>query len=347
MSTPLPIYSGIKRQSGFALVIALSLMAFVLLLLLSITSFVAVEQQGSNIAKQQLSARQNALAGLQVAMGELQLLVGPDQRVTASADILEETNNPYTLVWHSDSSKGWDNSTRDWSDSGSIADFALPLVSVNPTKLGNLIKNTGEFDEALLDNTDSPAIELMKVKHAVITSVNRDELADRGASVWHETVRAIKERTPAVTIETLIPDVRSSWDALETMISPGQEVVSHNMETVERLYRMVRPQAKYARSLEQIRRTKDYGKRTKSGIMVGLGETADEVAATMDDLLEHGCDVLTIGQYLQPTRMHLDVAEFVHPDVFANYREIGISKGFPFVESGPLVRSSYHAERHL
>ena len=208
---------------------------------------------------------------------------------------------------------------------------------------------TGRPSELDLDEPRrvAEAIELMKVKHAVITSVNRDELADRGASVWHETVRAIKERTPAVTIETLIPDVRSSWDALETMISPGQEVVSHNMETVERLYRMVRPQAKYARSLEQIRRTKDYGKRTKSGIMVGLGETADEVAATMDDLLEHGCDVLTIGQYLQPTRMHLDVAEFVHPDVFANYREIGISKGFPFVESGPLVRSSYHAERHL
>ena len=208
---------------------------------------------------------------------------------------------------------------------------------------------TGRPSELDLDEPRrvAEAIELMKVKHAVITSVNRDELADRGASVWHETVRAIKERTPAVTIETLIPDVRSSWVALETMISPGQEVVSHNMETVERLYRMVRPQAKYARSLEQIRRTKDYGKRTKSGIMVGLGETADEVAATMDDLLEHGCDVLTIGQYLQPTRMHLDVAEFVHPDVFANYREIGISKGFPFVESGPLVRSSYHAERHL
>ena len=208
---------------------------------------------------------------------------------------------------------------------------------------------TGRPSELDLDEPRrvAEAIELMKVKHAVITSVNRDELADRGASVWHETVRAIKERTPAVTIETLIPDVRSSWDALETMISPGQEVVSHNMETVERLYRMVRPQAKYARSLEQIRRTKDYGKRTKSGIMVGLGETADEVAATMDDLVEHGCDVLTIGQYLQPTRMHLDVAEFVHPDVFANYREIGISKGFPFVESGPLVRSSYHAEKHL
>jgi lipoic acid synthetase len=208
---------------------------------------------------------------------------------------------------------------------------------------------TGRPTELDLDEPRrvAEAIDLMKVKHAVITSVNRDELADRGASVWHATVRAVKERTPEVTIETLIPDVKATWDALETMISAGQEVVSHNMETVERLYRLVRPQAKYARSLEQIQRTKAYGKRTKSGIMVGLGETRDDVHRTMDDLLAHGCDVLTIGQYLQPTRMHLEVAEYVHPDVFAQYREMGYSKGFPFVESGPLVRSSYHAERHL
>lgn len=191
------------------------------------------------------------------------------------------------------------------------------------------------------------AILLMQVKHAVITSVNRDELADRGAHIWHETVRLIKESSPATTIETLIPDVRATWSALETMISAGQEVVSHNMETVERLYKKVRPQAKYDRSLEQIKRTKAFGKRTKSGIMVGLGETKEEVFKTMDDLLEHGCDVLTIGQYLQPTKMHLEVASFVHPDVFAEYKEVGMAKGFPFVESGPLVRSSYHAERHL
>ncbi len=193
----------------------------------------------------------------------------------------------------------------------------------------------------------SEAIRLMGVKHAVITSVNRDELADRGAEIWYQTVRSIKESTPEVTIETLIPDVKSTWSALERMISAGQEVVSHNMETVQRLYRKVRPQAKYERSLEQIRRTKAYGKRTKSGIMVGLGETEEEVFQIMDDLLEHGCDVLTIGQYLQPTKMHIEVAEFIHPDQFARYAEIGLAKGFPFVESGPLVRSSYHAERHL
>lgn len=191
------------------------------------------------------------------------------------------------------------------------------------------------------------AIRLMKVKHAVITSVNRDELNDRGAEIWYQTVRSVKESSPATTIETLIPDVRATWEALERMISAGQEVVSHNMETVASLYRKVRPQAKYERSLEQIRRTKNYGKRTKSGVMLGLGETQEEVYQIMDDLLEHGCDVLTLGQYLQPTKMHLEVASFIHPDTFAHYKEVGLQKGFPYVESGPLVRSSYHAERHI
>ena len=203
-----------------------------------------------------------------------------------------------------------------------------------------------EYDE------DEPArvaeaIFLMKVKHAVITSVNRDELKDKGAEIWYQTVKKIKELSPDTTIETLIPDVKANWEALEKMISAGQEVVSHNMETVESLYRKVRPQAKYDRSLEQIRRTKDFGKRTKSGIMVGLGETKDEVLKIMDDLAKHGCDVLTIGQYLQPTKMHIEVAEYVHPDTFAMYKAEGMQRGFDFVESGPLVRSSYHAERHL
>ena len=191
------------------------------------------------------------------------------------------------------------------------------------------------------------AIKLMGVKHAVITSVNRDELADRGAAIWNRTVTEVKRLSPQTTIETLIPDVKSNWDALEMMISPGQEVVSHNMETVKRLYRLVRPQAKYERSLEQIKRTKDYGKRTKSGVMLGLGESADEVYEIMDDLVANGCEILTLGQYLQPTRMHLDVQEYVTPEMFDHYREIGLAKGFLYVESGPLVRSSYHAERHV
>lgn len=201
-------------------------------------------------------------------------------------------------------------------------------------------------------DTDEPrrvaeAIWLMKVKHAVITSVNRDELQDRGAEIWYETVRQVKERCPETTIETLIPDTKANWEALERMISAGQEVVSHNMETVPRLYRKVRPQAKWERSLEQISRIKAYGKRTKTGIMVGLGETKEEIFQAMDELVANGCDILTLGQYLQPTKMHIAVAEFVHPDIFEEYREVGMAKGFKYVESGPLVRSSYHAERHV
>ena len=191
------------------------------------------------------------------------------------------------------------------------------------------------------------AIKLMNVKHAVITSVNRDELKDKGAEIWYQTVRAVKETTPLTTIETLIPDVKANWDALIRMIEGGQEVVSHNMETVERLYRYVRPQAKYVRSLEQIKRTKEFGKRNKSGIMLGLGETQDEVLKAMDDLVENGLDVLTLGQYLQPTKMHHEVIEWIHPDTFAMYKEEGLKRGLAYVESGALVRSSYHAEKHI
>ena len=201
-------------------------------------------------------------------------------------------------------------------------------------------------------DTDEPkrvaeAIKLMGVKHAVITSVNRDELKDRGAEIWYQTVIEVKELSPETTIETLIPDVKGNWEALYRMISAGQEVVSHNMETVERLYRPVRPQAKYGRSLEQIKLTKEFGKKTKSGIMLGLGETDDEVYKIMDDLVEHGLDILTLGQYLQPTKMHIEVAEFIHPDKFALFKEEGLSRGLRYVESGPLVRSSYHAEKHV
>jgi lipoic acid synthetase len=191
------------------------------------------------------------------------------------------------------------------------------------------------------------AIKLMQVKHAVITSVNRDELKDKGAEIWYQTVRAVKETTPLTTIETLIPDVKANWDALIRMIEGGQEVVSHNMETVERLYRYVRPQAKYARSLEQIKRTKEFGKRNKSGIMLGLGETQDEVLKAMDDLVENGLDVLTLGQYLQPTKMHHEVIDWIHPDTFAMFKEEGLKRGLAYVESGALVRSSYHAEKHI
>ena len=191
------------------------------------------------------------------------------------------------------------------------------------------------------------AIRLMKVKHAVITSVNRDELKDRGAEIWYQTVVQTKKESPDTTIETLIPDTKGNWDALSRMIDAGQEVVSHNMETVERMYRRVRPQAKYERSLEQLRRIRQAGKRTKSGIMLGVGETKEEVFKAMDDLVQNGLLILTLGQYLQPTKMHLEVAEYVHPDVFEMYKEEGLKRGLRYVESGPLVRSSYHAERHV
>lgn len=191
------------------------------------------------------------------------------------------------------------------------------------------------------------AIKLMGVKHAVITSVNRDELKDRGAEVWYQTVVETKKISPETTIETLIPDTKGNWDALYRMIEGRQEVVSHNMETVGRLYRMVRPQAKYERSLEQIKRIREAGMRTKSGIMLGVGETKEEVFKAMDDLVENGLLILTLGQYLQPTKMHLEVAEFIHPDTFAMYKEEGLKRGLKYVESGPLVRSSYHAERHV
>jgi lipoic acid synthetase len=191
------------------------------------------------------------------------------------------------------------------------------------------------------------AIQLMKVKHPVITSVNRDELKDRGAEIWYQTVRAVKETTPLTTIETLIPDTKGNWDALIRMIEGGQEVVSHNMETVARLYRFVRPQARYERSLEQTKRTKEFGKRTKSGLMLGLGETKEEVFQAMDDLVAHGLDVLTLGQYLQPTKMHHEVIEWIHPETFLMYKEEGLKRGLNYVESGALVRSSYHAEKHI
>jgi lipoic acid synthetase len=208
---------------------------------------------------------------------------------------------------------------------------------------------TGRPTEYDLDEPKrvAEAIKLMQVKHAVITSVNRDELKDRGAEVWYQTVVETKKISPETTIETLIPDTKGNWEALYRMIEGGQEVVSHNMETVSRLYRNVRPQAKYERSLEQIKRIREAGKRTKSGIMLGLGETKDEVFSAIDDLVANGLLILTLGQYLQPTKLHHEVIEFIHPETFDLYREEGLKRGLRYVESGPLVRSSYHAERHV
>jgi len=191
------------------------------------------------------------------------------------------------------------------------------------------------------------AIHLMKVKHAVITSVDRDELKDGGSIIWYNTIKAVKALNPDTTLETLIPDFKGDLDNIQRVIDAAPEVVSHNMETVERLTRQVRIQAKYRRSIEVLKVLKAGGMRTKSGMMLGLGETKEEVVQTMEDLRAANLDVLTLGQYLQPTRKHLPVHRFVHPDEFAELREIGYNLGFDYVESDPLVRSSYHSERHV
>ena len=191
------------------------------------------------------------------------------------------------------------------------------------------------------------AIHLMKVKHAVITSVDRDELQDQGSIIWYNTIKAVKALNPSTTLETLIPDFRADAACIQRVIEAAPEVVSHNIETVERLTRQVRIQAKYWRSMETLRTLKQGGMRTKSGIMLGLGETKEEVIQTMQDLRDSLVDVITIGQYLQPTKNHLPVDRFVHPDEFRELREIGYQMGYDYVESGPLVRSSYHSEKHV
>lgn len=191
------------------------------------------------------------------------------------------------------------------------------------------------------------SVKLMKVKHCVVTSVDRDDLKDGGSLIWVETIRAIRAASPGTTLETLIPDFAGNWENLQRVINEKPEVISHNLETVRRLTKQVRVQAKYDRSLEALKRIKAGGVRTKSGLMLGLGETDDEILETMDELIISGVDILTLGQYLQPTKKHLEVAEFVHPDRFKRYKELALAKGFKYVESGPLVRSSYHAEKHL
>jgi lipoic acid synthetase len=208
---------------------------------------------------------------------------------------------------------------------------------------------TGRPDEA---DPFEPArvaqsVKLMEVKHCVITSVDRDDLKDGGSEIWAATVRAIRRQSPETTLETLIPDFMGKWENLQRIVEVAPEIVSHNLETVRRLTKQVRIQAKYDRSLEVLMRLKKAGMNTKSGVMLGLGETEEEVLETMDDLRSVQVDVLTLGQYLQPTPKHLPVADFITPEKFDEYKEIGLAKGFRYVESGPLVRSSYHAEKHI
>jgi len=199
------------------------------------------------------------------------------------------------------------------------------------------------FEPARVANS----VKLMGVKHAVITSVDRDDLADGGSEIWVKTVELVRAKSAGTTMETLIPDFAGNWENLQRIIDVAPDIVSHNLETVRRLTKQVRIQAKYDRSLEVLFRLKKGGMRTKSGVMLGLGETRDEVIETMEDLRSVQVDILTLGQYLQPTRKHLPVQDFVTPEQFKEYEELGLKMGFRFVESGPLVRSSYHAEKHL
>jgi lipoic acid synthetase len=192
------------------------------------------------------------------------------------------------------------------------------------------------------------SIKLMGLKHVVITSVDRDDLKDGGSEIWAATVRMTRKLNPGITLETLIPDFKGEMENIQRIIDVKPEVVSHNLETVERLSRQVRVQAKYDRSLDVLKALKEGGiNRTKSGIMLGLGETEEELIKTMDELRAVDCDVLTLGQYLQPSKKHLKVERFIPPEEFARYKKIGLEKGFRYVESGPMVRSSYHAEKHV
>ncbi|KHJ37806.1 lipoyl synthase [Pedobacter glucosidilyticus] len=223
--------------------------------------------------------------------------------------------------------------------------------------LGNICTRSCSFcavatGRPLAVDTDEPnrvanSIKLMNVKHAVITSVDRDDLKDGGSIIWAETIKAIRRESPQTTMETLIPDFKGIWDNLYRVCEEKPEIISHNIETVRRLTKEVRIQAKYDRSMECLKRISDSGLRTKSGIMLGLGEKEEDVIETLGDLKANGVHVVTIGQYLQPTKNHHPVIDWIHPDQFLKYKQIGMEMGFKYVESGPLVRSSYHAEKHL
>jgi lipoic acid synthetase len=191
------------------------------------------------------------------------------------------------------------------------------------------------------------AVAAMGLKHTVITSVNRDELPDGGAGVWAETIRQVRLQAPGTNIEVLIPDFAGDWDALQMVLDQKPDILNHNIETVPRLYKRVRPQAKYRRSLELLQIAKQQGFITKTGMMLGLGEAEHEIDSVLNDLVSIGCEILTLGQYLQPTAHHLPVVRWVHPDEFANWKIRGEESGIRHVESGPLVRSSYHAEKQV
>lgn len=232
----------------------------------------------------------------------------------------------------------WNNKTATFMILGDTCTRSCGFCNV---KLG--IPNELDLDEP---RRVADSVVDLGLKHVVITSVDRDELKDGGAKIFSETVRLINEKVPDTTIEILIPDFKGNEGSFEIIMQNPPQILNHNLETVGRLYHAVRPQADYERSLKLIRWFKNRGLRTKSGIMVGIGEHKEEVIDIMKDLREHGCDIMTIGQYLQPTKNHLPVDRYVTPQEFDYYREAGLKMGFMAVESGPLVRSSYHAEKH-
>lgn len=255
---------------------------------------------------------------------------------------LSEKNNLHTICKSGNCpniGECWNTGTATFMILGDICTRACKFCSVSTGKPMPV-----DWDEP---RRLAESIETLGVRHCVLTSVDRDDLQDGGASFWAETIRAVKETNPGVTLETLIPDFRGKHDYIQLVIEAGPEVVSHNLETIQRLTPRIRSLNNYETSLEVVRYISSKNVTSKSGIMLGLGETREEVLETMDDLRGTGCKVLTIGQYLQPTLHHYPVKDYIHPDVFREYRKIGLEMGFRFVESSPLVRSSYHAERHV
>lgn len=271
----------------------------------------------------------------------LKINIGVNDRYTETKRIVD-THGLHTICSSGrcpNMGECWGKGTATFMIGGDICTRSCKFCN---TKSGRPLPLDGNEPESV-----ARSVQLMKLSHAVITSVDRDDLEDMGASHWVKTLRKIKELNPAVTVEALIPDFQGNLELVKQVASCGANIVSHNMETVKRLTPVVRSVARYETSLEVIRAIAGTGVTAKSGMMVGLGETVSEVEELMDDLLEYGCRILTIGQYLQPTHKHYPVKEYVTPQQFEAYKELGLKKGFAEVVSGPLVRSSYHAEKQL
>lgn len=271
----------------------------------------------------------------------LKINIGVNDRYTETKRIVD-THGLHTICSSGrcpNMGECWGKGTATFMIGGDICTRSCKFCN---TKSGRPLPLDGNEPESV-----ARSVQLMKLSHAVITSVDRDDLEDMGASHWVKTLRKIKELNPAVTVEALIPDFQGNLELVKQVASCGANIVSHNMETVKRLTPVVRSVARYETSLEVIRAIAETGVTAKSGMMVGLGETVSEVEELMDDLLEYGCRILTIGQYLQPTHKHYPVKEYVTPQQFEAYQELGLKKGFAEVVSGPLVRSSYHAEKQL